>query len=108
MKAVEFFRSITEAQIDRASEQSDLVEDMAAGGRVGGEDYIDRMDFRLRDTYPAVYERIRSYLEQMQAGGESNPAFLMGVFAGATMLGHDLTVTAETVEMQSLLDDPEL
>lgn len=85
MSATEFFRSITADEIERASSASDSAEDAAAGGLILGTDYIDRLDYRLRDTYPALYERIRSYIDELQASGESNPAFFMGIFAGSTM-----------------------
>jgi hypothetical protein len=99
MSATEFLRNVTSEDIKKASDESDEAEDAARGQTMSPQDYIQRLDDRLEQDYPGIHKRIKEFVQGEQEAG--NPSsFLLGVWAGATMCAHDITVAAEIYDAE--------
>jgi hypothetical protein len=104
MSATEFLRDITAVEIRKVSDDTDEAEDAARGRTMTGPEYINRMDVRLEQYYPELHQRIREFVEGQKEAG--NPElFLIGVWAGATMFAHDITIMAEVHDARQQLSD---
>ncbi len=104
MSTSEFLRNVTSDEIRNASDNSDTAEDAAHGEMLSGKEYIDRMDARLARDYPGLHQRIMEFVEGQQET-DSPDVFVMGVWAGATMCAHDITIAAEVHDVQQMLGE---
>lgn len=104
MSATEFLRNVSAEEIRKASDDSDTAEDAARGAVMSGPEFIERMAKRLETDYPGLHQRITEIVEGQQDVG--NPQlFLVGVWAGATMLAHDITIAAELNDVMRQFGD---
>lgn len=94
MSASEFLRNITAEEIKEVSDSSDEVEKGANGEALSPQAYIARMGDKLAQDYPGLYERIRLLGQELKQAS-ANENFVVGVMAGAIMLAHEITITAE-------------
>ena len=102
MSTSEFLRNVTAEEIKTASDNSDTAEDAARGEMLSPQEFINRMDFRLARDYPGLHQRIMEFVEGQKETG-SPDVFVMGVWAGATMCAHDITIAAEVHDVQQML-----
>lgn len=102
MLASEFLRKVTADEIKKASDDSDAAEDASRGERLDGTDFISRMNVRLQRDYPGLFERIEQFVEG-QSHMVASEEFLLGMWAGATMLAHDVTIAAEVHDANQML-----
>ena len=102
MSASNFLRNVTAEEIKNICGDSDEVEDAANGKALTPQAHIVRMGDKLAQDYPGLYERIR-VLGQEYKKLSSNDAFVAGVMAGAIMLAHEITITAEVHESNEML-----
>lgn len=109
MSADDFLRGLSTEQMQIASDAFDEVEDAANGSELRQSAYTDRLNARLARDYPAIHARVQELLALHKAIN-TDEAFLTGIWTGATMIAHEITIVSEIDAVNQMLnpsDSPE-